>query len=251
MSRRRPLCEMGVTHGWRATKVLPALAPATRVDARDQYLRAEKEPPEDCEAEDGSARRPARLQRCSGATCVTERGVGPVSAACQVLGGAGRRVPTVHRGAATLTPAWPGGQGAAAAVCGSDEGDSVDIDSASFGRGVADGGWGTSGSGLVGFFTACLGAQVRLLPENLVIGLFQRWLFHASAPSAGSRWEPATHGAAGVLHHLAAWAYCLAAPPLASHVCPVSHRPVTGKLSQIKYLRRKRGAKDYRGNAGC
>lgn len=242
------MCVRGVTRGWRATKALPARRPATRVDARDHCLRAEKEPPEDCEAEDGSARRPARLQRCSGATCVTERGVGPVSAACQVLGGAGRRVPTMHRGAAALTPAWPGGQGAAAAMCGSDEGDSVDIDSASFGRGVADGGCGTSGSGLVGFFTACLGAQVRLLPENLVIGLFQRWLFHASAPGAGSRWEPATHGAAGVLHHLSAWAYCLAAPHPTGHARPVSHRSVTGKLSQIKYLRRKRGAKDYRGN---
>ncbi len=251
MSRRRPRGVRGGTRLACNKSVLPAPAPATRVDARDQYLRAEKEPPEDCEAEDGSARRPARLQRCSGATCVTERGVGPVSAACQALGWAGRRAPTVHHGTAALAPAWPEGQGAAAAMCGSDEGDSMDIDSASFGRGVADGGCSTSGSGLVGFFTACLGAQVRLLPENLVIGLFQRWLFHASAPGAGSRWEPATHGAAGVLHHLAAWAYCLAAPPLASHTCPVSHRSVTGKLSQIKYLRRKRGAKDYRGNAGC
>ena len=151
-----------------------------------------------------SARRPARLQRCSGATCVAGRGAGPVSAACQAPGRAGRRAPTRDRAAAALAPTWPGGQGAAAAVCGLDEGDSVDIDSASFGRGAADGGCGTSGSGLVGFFTACWGAQVRLLPENLVIGLFQRWLFHASTPSAGSRWEPAAHGAAGVLHHLTA-----------------------------------------------
>lgn len=173
-----------------------------------------------------------------------------MSAACQALGGAVRRAPTVPHGTAALAPAWPGGQGAAAAMCGSDEGDSVDIDSASFGRGAADGGCGTSGSGLVGFFTACWGAQVRLLPENLVIGLFQRWLFHASAPSAGSRWEPATHGAAGVLHHLSAWAYCLAAPHPTGHAGSVSDRSVTGKLSQIKYLRRKRGAKDYRGNAG-
>jgi len=195
-----------------------------------------------------SARRLARLQRCSGATCVAGRGAGPVSTTCQTPGGVWRCAPTVGRAVAAPAPAWPGGQGAAAAVCGSDEGNSADIDSASFGRGVADGGCGTSGSGLVGFFTACRGAQVRLLPENLVVGLFQRWLFHASTPSAGSRWEPAACGAAGVLHHLMTGAYCLAAPHLAGHACPVSHRPITGKLSQIKYLRRKRGAKDYRGN---
>lgn len=77
-----------------------------------------------------------------------------MSAACQALEGAWRRAPTVPHDTAAPAPAWPGGQGAAAAMCGSDEGDSVDIDSASFGRGAADGGCGTSGSGLVGFFTA-------------------------------------------------------------------------------------------------
>lgn len=37
----------------------------------------------------------------------------------------------------------------------------------------------------------CRGATNRLLPENLVVGLLQRWLFRASAPNAGSLWEPA------------------------------------------------------------
>lgn len=226
---------------------LPAQAPAANVDARDERRQPEKEPPEDCVAA------PARP---GGGPCVSSAagtrawpkvapGLGPPPPGPMMEPG-GEGPPC-----AAVLPCWRArGRKAVAKPLHRAGWSRMGAKRRTSGRRLSDARWQSdpaarAARALWARHCPQRRSNHRLLPENLVFGLLQRWLFRASTPNAGSLWEPAPTVWRARCITSGGDACCLAAPHPPCHARP----HLKGKLRKINYLRRKRGAKDYRGNA--